>query len=253
VLSALLRDDPLLAFDYDGTLSPIVPDRHEAFMRPRTRELLQAVAELRKSAIITGRARDDMIARVAGIGLAEVVGNHGMEPSQNEAIFERRAQAWIPRLEPRLRRIAGAELENKRLSLSVHYRRSPSPSLALRDILLAAQELGNDVQVVRGRAVVNLLPSGAGLKSSALRRLMTSLGAARALFVGDDWTDEEVFQNVDQTLVMTIRVGRFATSAARYYLRSQSEIDDLLEFVRSQSLTRGDQEASTWSERGRHG
>jgi len=60
---------------------------------------------------------------------------------------------------------------------------------------------------------------------------MFEFGVTRALFAGDDLTDEEAFHSLDHARVMTIRVGRSARSSAEYYLRSQNEIDDLLDIV----------------------
>ncbi|MBC7781232.1 MAG: trehalose-phosphatase, partial [Proteobacteria bacterium] len=45
---------PLLAFDFDGTLAPIVPDRAAAVMTPTTASLLARVAELYPCAVISG-------------------------------------------------------------------------------------------------------------------------------------------------------------------------------------------------------
>src|SRR6266536_2981490 len=47
----------LLAFDFDGTLAPIVGDRDAAQMRPETRRLLRALALLYPCAVISGRER----------------------------------------------------------------------------------------------------------------------------------------------------------------------------------------------------
>ena len=48
----------LLAFDFDGTLAPIVPDRDDARMRPRTRALLEEICRRYPCAVISGRSRD---------------------------------------------------------------------------------------------------------------------------------------------------------------------------------------------------
>ena len=230
-LHSALQSRPLLAFDFDGTLSPLTLNRTEATMRPRTRELLARVAERSRCAIITGRSRDDMRSRVSGIAFAEIVGNHGMEPSDDETQFETITQSWVPAIDEALRRISGAELENKRLSLSIHYSRANSPDLALRDILSVVQQLGDAALVVRGHRVVNVIPRGASLKSGAVRKLMAMLGVRTSIFFGDDWTDEEAFQSLSRSEAMTVRVGRLSQSSAQYYLRSQSEIDDLLEII----------------------
>ncbi|HKU43339.1 MAG TPA: trehalose-phosphatase, partial [Polyangiales bacterium] len=60
VLAQLARTRVLLAFDYDGTLAPIVAQRDRAHMRARTRRLLARVCALYPCAVISGRSRLDV-------------------------------------------------------------------------------------------------------------------------------------------------------------------------------------------------
>ncbi|MFN2377480.1 MAG: trehalose-phosphatase, partial [Candidatus Binatia bacterium] len=87
-LADLARSKVLLAFDFDGTLAPIVADRDAAFLRPTTRELLARVCTLYPCAVITGRGREDVSARLLGMGMKHLVGNHGLEPSPGMEDFE---------------------------------------------------------------------------------------------------------------------------------------------------------------------
>jgi trehalose 6-phosphate phosphatase len=57
----------LLAFDFDGTLAPIVRDPEAAAMRPRTAAMLAKVAKLYPCAVISGRSRADVMAKVDAI------------------------------------------------------------------------------------------------------------------------------------------------------------------------------------------
>ena len=82
VLKRLAWSNVLLGFDYDGTLSPIVTVPAEARLRPRTRELLETVARSYPSVVISGRSQPDIMRRTRGLGLREVIGNHGLEPRQ---------------------------------------------------------------------------------------------------------------------------------------------------------------------------
>ena len=79
-----------------------------------------------------------------------------------------------------------------------------------------------------GKSVVNLLPDGAPNKGVALEALRVREDAATAIYVGDDVTDEDVFMLAESGHVLGIRVGCERASAARYFLRNQSEIDALL-------------------------
>ena len=57
----------LLAFDYDGTLAPLVSDPERAELRPATRKLLAVLTALYPCTVISGRAVRDVERRVAGI------------------------------------------------------------------------------------------------------------------------------------------------------------------------------------------
>src|SRR5262245_9730135 len=80
LLRSFLQAKVLLAFDYDGTLAPIVTDPDQAYMRESTRNLLDHVARAYPCVVISGRARADVASRLGGAPVRDVVGNHGSEP-----------------------------------------------------------------------------------------------------------------------------------------------------------------------------
>ena len=71
------------------------------------------------------------------------------------------------------------------------------------------------------------MPQGAADKGVALEALIKDLACARAIFVGDDVTDEDVFLR-NNPAVLGIRVGENPESSARYYLQGQGEMVPLL-------------------------
>lgn len=75
--------------------------------------------------------------------------------------------------------------------------------------------------------MLNVVPAEAPDKGAALLRAREQLRCRRALYVGDDDTDEDVFA-LRLPEVLGIRVGERRSSQARYALRSQLEIDALL-------------------------
>ena len=218
----------LLAFDYDGTLAPIVPVPEQAVMRPETRALLEALARRYPCVVISGRARADAIRRLRGVEAVEVIGNHGIEPWQTSRRSLRVVRRWRALLERRLVPLSGLTVEDKLYSLAVHYRRSREKKRARAAILRAAVSLG-DVRLVRGKQVVNLLPTDAPHKGIALERARARFACDTAIYVGDDETDEDVFALDQPGRLLTIRVGRKRQSLASYFLRNQGEIDRLLE------------------------
>jgi trehalose 6-phosphate phosphatase len=226
VLEGFARSRMLLALDFDGTLAPIVADPARAAMRPSTRRLLGQVARAYPCVVISGRARADVLRRVRGLGVREVIGNHGIEADGAAALPE--VRRWIPLLEQRLGRLQGVTIEDKGLSLAVHYRRSRAKRAARARILAAAAGLG-DVRLVAGKQVLDVLPPGAPDKGLALERVRARLGCETAVYVGDDETDEDVFALARSRRLLGIRVGPRRGSAAAYYIRTQAEIDLLLD------------------------
>jgi trehalose 6-phosphate phosphatase len=124
----------------------------------------------------------------------------------------------------------GLGLEDKIYSLTLHYRQARSPESARELALKAAAQLVPAPRLVFGKSVVNVIPPGTPHKGSALQGLMGQLRSPAALYVGDDDTDEDVFGLPDERIV-SVRIGRKAGSAARYYLRRQTEIARLFSYL----------------------
>jgi trehalose 6-phosphate phosphatase len=231
ILAQLAWSNVLMAFDYDGTLAPIVDDPQQAKMRVRTRRLLRELAERYPCVVISGRGADDVAARLGGAQVRAVVGNHGLEPDSDMQRFEQAVLGWLPHLERAVAGLEGVELENKRYSAAVHYRRSRARKQAVQSISAAVDALGDAVRVVPGKCVINVLPEGAPHKGFALQRLRRAQGADIALYVGDDETDEDVFGLDEPGRLLGIRVGKSMRSRASYFLTSQREMDALLELM----------------------
>src|SRR3954469_15214073 len=110
----------LLAFDFDGTLAPIVVDPDAAQMRARTRLLLMRVAAHYPTVVISGRTRADTARRLNGVPLREVIGNHGAERGPEDGRGRPGVRRWRLQLEQQLAGLPGVIIEDKGLSLSIH-------------------------------------------------------------------------------------------------------------------------------------
>lgn len=228
LLETFAWSNVLLAFDYDGTLAPLVDAPAHAAMRASTRRLLKRASRLYPCVVITGRSKADALGRLRNIEVCRVVGNHGAEPSPDAEAMRRRVRRWLPLLKARLSRRQGVVVEDKGFSVSVHYRQARDRSATRRAVLAAAGSL-KDVRLVGGKLVVNLLVPDAPHKGLALERERSRFACDTVIYVGDDITDEDVFELDRPGQLLSIRVGRTRTSAAPYYLRNQAEIDRLLE------------------------
>jgi trehalose 6-phosphate phosphatase len=232
VLEQFACSNVLVALDFDGTLAPIVREPERAAMRPATRAQLRAVARRYPTMVISGRGRADVASRVKGIGLRAVIGNHGIEPGSASGALGARVGGWCVQLGARLASLRGVIVENKHYSVAVHYRASRTKKLAKHAILAAASALG-DVRLIGGKQVINILPRDAPHKGMALERARTRFRCDTAIYVGDDETDEDVFQLDQPGQLLGIRVGAKRSSAAAFHLASQLEVDELLRALAS--------------------
>lgn len=220
----------LLAFDFDGTLAPIVDRPEDAVMRASTRSLIMRAAALYPCVVISGRAIPDVTRRVDNLGLRAVIGNHGLEPWKATRKIHRRVREWRPIFEEALRNEPGVEIEDKSYSLAVHYRRSRAKK-KVRQIVEAVAAPLDRVRLIGGIEVINVVPADAPHKGIALERERSRLRCDTAIYVGDDETDEDVFALDQPGRLLSIRVGLKKTSQADFFLRSQADIDSLLRLL----------------------
>jgi trehalose 6-phosphate phosphatase len=226
-LAGFAWSNVLLAFDYDGTLAPIAPRPEEAHMRPATRDLLASVSTVYPTIVISGRALADVTAMLSTVPLWYVYGNHGLEPPAPGQRAPEDASTWAAQLAPRLPASLGIRIEDKGLTLTLHFRGVPDRARAVAAIEEAIQLLPG-VSVLRGNEAINLLPLGGGHKGVALTQARTTFACHQAIYVGDEDTDEPAFAaGGDRTLA--IRVEPSERSRAGYHLGTQIDIDTLLQ------------------------
>jgi trehalose 6-phosphate phosphatase len=221
----------VFAFDFDGTLSPIVTDPGQAGLPRSTMLLLRRVATIGPCVAVSGRSRDDLARRLAGAGIRLFIGNHGAESETPSPPVLLAVQRWKRILERSLPVVPGLWIEDKALSLTVHFRMCKRKAEARLAISRAA-ELMPEARMIEGKQCVSIVSPGAADKGQALCSAMKRLRVKRALYVGDDVTDEDVFKRAGEGQdLFTVRVGRKTGSAASYFLHRQSEIDELLRAI----------------------
>jgi trehalose 6-phosphate phosphatase len=225
-LGAVLRRSPLLAFDFDGTLAPIVPTPEQARISRSVSGKLRRLASRLPVAIVSGRSVADVSQRL-DFEPHYVVGSHGAEmgsdaPAQhaNELDDVRRLLA----AQCGMLQTAGVMLEDKGLSLALHYRLSRCPDQALALIRDTLRPIEGQCRTFSGKMVENVVPAGAPDKSGAVHRLVAHCGADCAVFIGDDVNDEPVFVSAPPDW-LTVRVGRNdPASRARFFVDSTAEV-----------------------------
>jgi trehalose 6-phosphate phosphatase len=230
-LQAALGMRPLLAFDFDGTLAPIVARPDEARVAMDVARRLDALSRLRPVAVVTGRSVADVAQRL-GFAPQFIIGNHGAEDPSHTAGFDASAlQSLRAQLAARAGELreAGVHVEDKRLSLALHYRLAPNRHRARTFIRTLLAQLDPALRTFGGKCVVNVVPAAAPDKGDAVVSLVQRAGCSVAIFVGDDLNDEPVFARALPDW-LTVRVGRsVADSRAAFFLSGHSEVKALLE------------------------
>jgi len=227
MVARLAQERTLCAFDFDGTLAPIAAHPDKARMRKRTRDLLRRVAALYPCIVVSGRNRADVLEKLRGVDVAAVLGNHGAESGRTREP-RRDVVRWKAVLERQLGSVPGTWIEKKAFSLAIHYRNAPQKAETRRKIFAAAKKL-KGVRVFGGKLVVNVVERLAPHKGDALAAERDRLKCDWVLYFGDDENDEDAFALSGN--IVPVRIGRKLRSHARYYLRAQTEIDELLELL----------------------
>jgi trehalose 6-phosphate phosphatase len=190
-------------FDFDGTLAPIQDDPDTVEPVPG---VLDALTELGRRvhevAIVSARPVDFLRARFGSLPELSLFGLYGLEMQRHGGPVETDPTA-LPFVDAmaelsdraRVELPAGARVEYKRLSVSLHYRTAPE----LREPVEAwgrarAAELGLRAQP--GRMVFELKPPGNRDKGSVL--LEETAGLTCAWYFGDDVADLKAFTALDE-------------------------------------------------------
>lgn len=230
-LDAALRGQPLLAFDFDGTLAPIVERPDDARVPAAIAQRLERLTRLRPLAVVTGRNVVDVAQRL-GFAPQFIVGNHGAEDPGRSATLDTAAlDALRARIGARADDLcaAGVQVEDKRYSLALHYRQAREPRQALACIEALCENLEAALRAFGGESVVNVVLEDAPDKGDAVVSLIRRAYCTSAVFVGDDVNDEAVFERA-QPNWLTVHVGGDdVRSCAAFYLNGHDEIAVLLD------------------------
>ena len=207
-----IRKNParaVAAFDFDGTLAPIVADPEQARAHPGVVPALARLApRLAAVAVVTGRPAATAVeyggfAGVPGLEHLTVLGQYGLQrwDAATGRLFTPEPLPGIAVLReelPALLTEDGLWLEDKGHALAVHTRRTADPDAALAalDGPLRAAAAQHGLAVEPGRMVLELRPPGMD-KGVALTAFLREHDAASVLFAGDDLGDLAAYEAVD--------------------------------------------------------
>ena len=223
----------VLFLDFDGTLAPFCERPERVHVDLQLRDVLNRLVRHRKITIyvISGRRRADVESRLGVPGI-RCLGLFGWEKS---------AGSWLTpaarlnlrrlneRLVTRLRRLSGVWIEDKKFSLVVHYRAATTAGalLAQRVVRDEVRLMAKHLRVITGSRVREILPREIGGKNRFVRETLGKLsGSALPIYVGDDASDEEAFQELPSGV--SIHVGCREKTRARYRLNGPGEVRQFL-------------------------
>jgi trehalose 6-phosphate phosphatase len=220
-LRRLFADRPAgLLTDVDGTISQITRHTRDATVSATVRRALTRLTqELDLVAVVTGRAVE-RAQRMVGVPTASYVGNHGLEWLHDGVVrTEPAAEAARPILVEALAAVHAVVpshelvVEDKRVSLAIHYRLSSDPPSVEQKVLAAVRPFAEagKLRLIEGALVANLLPALRIDKGEATRRLVEQHGLRAVAFFGDDVTDLDAFRTLHalraESQVKTLAVG----------------------------------------------
>lgn len=245
-----LKNKQLLLFlDYDGTLTPIVECPEKAVIPLKNKELLKKLSKLStcKLAVISGRALKDVKNKVGIRGII-YAGNHGLEVEAHGINFESQIPQYfksiLRRIKGKLRKelllIKGVFIEDKNLTLSIHYRiAAPGSQALVKKIVNEVVQpylAGKQLKLNSGKKVIEIKPSVKWDKGKVILWLLSKKQFISArekvlpVYIGDDITDEDAFKAL-KNKGFTIFVGKPKDSHARYYLKNSGEVTVFLEQI----------------------
>jgi trehalose 6-phosphate phosphatase len=211
-----------LFLDVDGTLVEIAAQPHEVVLAP---ELKSVLVQLQTAldgamALVSGRSIAD-VDRLCEPLCFPVAGQHGIERRDAQGRqhvlqgcdpdFEQ-ARNWMRH---RIGLHPGLLLEDKGLSLALHYRNAPELAGQVKDWMWGIMDrLGDRYHLQEGKMVMEIKPAGMD-KGRAIAAFMDEVPfcGRRPVFIGDDLTDEDGFAMINQLKGHSLKVGPGPTAA----------------------------------------
>jgi trehalose 6-phosphate synthase/phosphatase len=230
----------LLLLDYDGTLTGFKDNPQDASPDKELFEILDDLQSKGDTTLVLISGRDKAtFEKWYGNKSYELVTDHGVWWYHNEEWIEleRLKTDWMQSIRPILEtfvdRTPGTFIETKNYSLAWHYR-TADPELAKKrtmelNTVLTSMVANNDLSVLQGNKVIEIKSSNVN-KGRAVNRLLLQENYDFVMVIGDDWTDEYMFEEVPEW-AYSIKVG-FAKTIAKYQIKGPQNVRELLNKLR---------------------
>ncbi|GAA0748148.1 bifunctional alpha,alpha-trehalose-phosphate synthase (UDP-forming)/trehalose-phosphatase [Gaetbulibacter jejuensis] len=227
----------LLLLDYDGTLAGFKNDPKDAKPDAELFELLDTIDQQENTdvVIISGRDQDTFNEWFSKKSYT-LITDHGVwlkKQHTNWEALEHLKNDWMANIQPILEtfvdRTPGTFIEKKKYSLAWHYRKADPELAQIRTIelntVLTSLISNDNLTVLKGNKVIEIKSSNVN-KGRAALRLLNEKSYDFIFSIGDDWTDEYMFEELPES-AYTVKVG-FKKTKARYYVKDTDEVRTLL-------------------------
>ncbi|MEK6155582.1 bifunctional alpha,alpha-trehalose-phosphate synthase (UDP-forming)/trehalose-phosphatase [Flavobacteriaceae bacterium 3-367] len=228
----------LLFLDYDGTLAGFHTDPQKASPDVALYQLLDRIKAQKNTDLYLISGRDkDTFKRWFMKKEYNMIVEHGVWISKKGGEFdllEKVKNDWMEKIRPVLEsfvdRTPGSFVEEKNYSLAWHYRNT-DPDFGNKratelTTVLTSLIANDNLSVLSGNKVLEIKNSGVN-KGRAAMRVLVEDDYDFVFAMGDDWTDEFMFQELPETAI-TVKVGRQKTQA-KYYVENTKRVRELLE------------------------
>lgn len=227
----------LLFIDYDGTLADFHKDPQKATPDKELYDILDGLQAQENTTLflISGRDKETFTKWFLPKKYNMIV-EHGVWISRNGEEFQLLEQVkkdWMEKIRPVLEtvvdRTPGSFIEEKNYSLAWHYRNTDPDFGEKRAVELHETLTGlignDDLSVLAGNKVTEIKSSNVN-KGRASVRILGEDDYDFVFAIGDDWTDEFMFQELPEKTI-TVKVG-FKKTSAKYYVEGTKKVRELL-------------------------
>tara|TARA_R110000787_G_scaffold55942_10_gene128875 strand:+ start:2654 stop:4861 length:2208 start_codon:yes stop_codon:yes gene_type:complete len=227
----------LIFLDYDGTLVGFKDDPQKASPDEELFSLLDALNAIPNTTLVLVSGRDkETFSRWFNRKTYSLITDHGVWIKQKNEDWEAGAilkNNWMENIYPILESFVdntpGTFIEEKKYSLAWHYRKADAELAQKRtielDTVLTSLIANHELNVLLGNKVVEIKSSSID-KGKACTKFMLNKEFDYILAIGDDFTDEYMFEELPNTAT-TIKVG-FMKTCAKYYVKSPKDVRTFL-------------------------
>lgn len=223
----------LFIFDYDGTLTELVPKPNDAIISTERKAVLNklATSEDYQLAIVTGRALKNL-KELLGEGLDPSVilmGTHGAEIQEEASTSPYEAEWKI--IYERFKDEPGLEFEPKALSYAIHFKHHKDPDAIKAQFYEEFKKTSATFRVQEGHGVFEWVPKDVN-KGMAIDYLLGQFPGFEFYFFGDDLTDNFAHKRVNEIGGHSYQISERLKGENRVAKNLLADVSALYDFVK---------------------